>query len=79
MRAEVKFLGHVVSGEGVSTDPAKIEVVKDWPTPNEVRSTIIFGIGKILPTICANICRDSCTATFVNDEEQGVLLDAGMR
>jgi len=37
MRAEVKFLGHVVSVEGVATDPAKIEVVKDWPTPNKVR------------------------------------------
>jgi len=36
MRSEVKFLGHAVSGEGVATNPTKIEVVKDWPTPNEV-------------------------------------------
>jgi len=42
MRSEVKFLGHVVSEEGVATDPTKIEVVKDWPTPNEVRDVRSF-------------------------------------
>ncbi len=30
---ELKFLGHIVGAEGVKVDPAKIEVVKDWPTP----------------------------------------------
>ncbi|KAL0540239.1 hypothetical protein IC582_024472 [Cucumis melo] len=38
---KVYFLGHVVSSEGVSVDPAKIEVVTSWPRPftvSEVRS-----------------------------------------
>lgn len=38
---EVLYLGHVVSEEGVSTDPAKIEAVSCWPTPTnptDVRS-----------------------------------------
>ncbi|KAL0543925.1 hypothetical protein IC582_019030 [Cucumis melo] len=38
---KVSFLGHVVSSEGVSVDPAKIEVVTSWPRPStvsEVRS-----------------------------------------
>jgi len=30
LRAEIKFLGTVVSAEGVSTDPSKIEAVKDY-------------------------------------------------
>ena len=37
----VTFLGHVVSGEGISTDPEKVRAVKDWPIPvrvSEVRS-----------------------------------------
>ncbi|TYK19408.1 ty3-gypsy retrotransposon protein [Cucumis melo var. makuwa] len=37
----VSFLGHVVSSEGVSVDPAKIEAITNWPRPstvNEVRS-----------------------------------------
>ncbi|CAI5684478.1 unnamed protein product [Oreochromis niloticus] len=40
-RKETTFLGHVVSGAGVSTDPAKVAAVKDWPIPGntaELRS-----------------------------------------
>ena len=40
-KKRVPFLGHVVSNEGISTDPEKIRVVKEWPIPKtitEVRS-----------------------------------------
>lgn len=30
---EVKFLGHVVSEEGVSVDSSRIEQVQDWKKP----------------------------------------------
>jgi hypothetical protein len=30
---KVAFLGHIVSKEGVSTDPAKINAVTEWPVP----------------------------------------------
>ncbi|KAL0537650.1 hypothetical protein IC582_026633 [Cucumis melo] len=33
---KVSFLGHVVSSEGVSVDPAKIEAVTNWPRPSTV-------------------------------------------
>ncbi|KAL0553688.1 hypothetical protein IC582_007590 [Cucumis melo] len=33
---KVTFLGHVVSSEGVSVDPAKIEAVTSWPRPSTV-------------------------------------------
>ena len=39
--SKVKFLGHVVSSEGVSVDPSKIEAVMDWQPPKnaiEVRT-----------------------------------------
>ena len=42
---KIKFLGHVVSGEGIETDPDKIEKVKNWPTPknsDELRSFLAF-------------------------------------
>ncbi|KAA0066451.1 ty3-gypsy retrotransposon protein [Cucumis melo var. makuwa] len=38
---KVTFLGHVVSSEGVSVDPAKIEAMTNWPRPSivsEIRS-----------------------------------------
>jgi len=41
MQTKIAFLGHVVSKNGVSTNPAKIEAVKNWPVPTsltEVRS-----------------------------------------
>jgi hypothetical protein len=38
---QVKFLAHLVSGEGISTDPAKVDSVRNWPplkTVHDVRS-----------------------------------------
>ncbi|KAL5551509.1 hypothetical protein UlMin_001685 [Ulmus minor] len=33
---KVHFLGHVVSKEGVSVDPAKVEAISMWSTPTNV-------------------------------------------
>ena len=44
-KQEIKYLGHVVSKEGVSTDPDKIKSVTEWPQPTtltEVRSFLGF-------------------------------------
>jgi hypothetical protein len=38
---EVRFLGHVISANGIATDPDKVKVVEEWPRPrnlHEVRS-----------------------------------------
>lgn len=45
LKPEVKYLGHVVSSEGVKPDPEKIAAVRNWPTPTtlkEVRSFLSF-------------------------------------
>ena len=44
-KKEIKYLGHVVSNEGVSTDPDKIKSVTEWPQPTtvtELRSFLGF-------------------------------------
>lgn len=44
-KRKVKYVGHVVSSEGVGTDPKKISKVINWPTPRnpeEVRKFIGF-------------------------------------
>ena len=44
-RDEIEYLGHVVSGKGISTNPKKIEAVTKWPTPKtvyDVRSFLGF-------------------------------------
>jgi hypothetical protein len=38
----VEFLGYVISPEGISMDPAKIEAIVSWPTPNSVRDIQVF-------------------------------------
>lgn len=31
---EIEYLGHIISGKGVAADGAKIEVMKNWPSPS---------------------------------------------
>ena len=41
---EVLYLGHIVSPIGISTDPSKIEAIKNWPTPRDA-SDVRSGLG----------------------------------
>ena len=35
-KEEIEYLGHVVSGKGIATNPRKVEAVTKWPTPKTV-------------------------------------------
>ena len=39
---KVKYLGHIVSADGVSPDPVKVEVVTDWPQPTHLKALQSF-------------------------------------
>ena len=39
---KVEFLGHIVSEEGISTNPKKIDSVKNWPKPVTVKQVRSF-------------------------------------
>ncbi len=45
LQTKVKYLGHIVSKDGVETDPDKVKAVKEWPRPScvkDIRSFIGF-------------------------------------
>lgn len=45
LQRKVKFLGHVISEKGIETDPDKVEVIKNYPRPqnsDELRSFLAF-------------------------------------
>ncbi|MCG8044653.1 MAG: hypothetical protein JAY66_03025, partial [Candidatus Thiodiazotropha taylori] len=39
---KVEFLGHIISEEGIKTDPKKTQVVTDWPKPVNVHQVRAF-------------------------------------
>ena len=39
---QVSYLGHVISEEGVQTDPAKLQAVKEFPVPTNVKALRSF-------------------------------------
>ena len=38
----ISFLGHIISEEGISVDPEKIQAVKDWKAPKTVKGIKSF-------------------------------------
>ena len=42
----VPFVGHILSAQGVSTDPEKVSAVKSWPPPTNLSQLRVF-LGKI--------------------------------
>ena len=41
-KTEVPFLGHIVSADGIKTDPDKIRAVENWPIPTTVKEVRSF-------------------------------------
>ena len=45
LQNEITYLGHIITAEGIATDPKKIEAVLKWPQPetvSDVRSFLGF-------------------------------------
>jgi hypothetical protein len=38
----IHYLGHVISGEAIAMDPAKVEDIMEWPSPKNVTEVGIF-------------------------------------
>jgi len=39
---DIKFLGHMVSADGINPLPDKLEAIRDWPVPHCLRDVRAF-------------------------------------
>ena len=37
LQTKVRYLGHIVSSQGIATDPEKIAAIKEWPPPRNLK------------------------------------------
>ncbi len=66
---EIKFLGHIVGKDGIKTDPAKIEKVKNYPRPTNITQLRGFlGLAKYYRKFIKNFAK---IAKPLNDLTKG--------
>ena len=41
-RTEIKFLGHLVTADGINPMPDKLEAIRDWPVPHCLKDVRAF-------------------------------------
>ncbi|CAI7889202.1 unnamed protein product [Closterium sp. NIES-53] len=66
---KVQFLGHMVSAEGVHVDPRKIEAVKKWKVPENMKELQQFPGGS-----CHNPEKDYVVEADASDQAVGAVL-----
>ena len=57
LQSQVRYLGHVVSPTGVATDPEKIEAIREWTPPTNLKELQSFlWNGGLLSPVHRGLC-----------------------
>lgn len=56
LKPETKFMGHIFSSLGLKPDPAKVNAIKQYPQPNDIKSMqrflgLVTYVGKFIPNL----------------------------
>ena len=73
---QVSFLGHTISKEGLSVDPAKIEAVKKLANPEVNGKNQEFSrFGRVLQKVCEGILQYSSSVDQIDKEKCSFCMD----
>ncbi|XP_061347982.1 uncharacterized protein LOC133293431 [Gastrolobium bilobum] len=60
---QMEYLGHVITAQGVSADPSKVQAMRQWPAPKNIKGLRgVFGTHRVLSEVCARL-REDCKTT----------------
>ena len=56
-KKEVRYLGHIVSAQGVTTNLKNVEAIQKWVPPKDLKGLqAFFGHHRVLQTVCQRLC-----------------------
>ena len=65
--SSVLFLGHIPSAEGISVNPEKVEKVKTWPMPKNIKEVQSFwGLSLFLHVIYSTFCQEGMMPSWIS-------------
>ena len=71
MQKQIKFLGHLVSSEGVRVNPEKVQAIVDWLVPTSVKDVRSFlGISGYYRRFIQNYSKVAASLTELLKDEQ---------
>src|ERR1700680_782428 len=71
MQKQIKFLGHLVSEDGIRVNPEKVKAIIDWPTPTSVKNIRCFlGISGYYRKFIQNYSKVASPLTELLKDEQ---------
>lgn len=75
-QAQLAYLGHIISENGVAVDPEKVKAVEAWPIPSNLKELKGFlGLSGVLQKVYCEICYNS-PSPYRPDPEGQIWLDS---